>query len=253
MSSYVPVRWSFLLGLLIILLKSSYDLLTHPAVVSTAGAAAWFYLGLFTLALGIYGGAAWFLLRPTTRGQHIAAQQGTICGLLCGGVWLLEVLVANSVIGWVAALNPILYYGLTFTGYLLPGLAALLAARRAGLFSAGVRAGLLTGMFGGLLLFLATIFLLTPLWTDAGLHDPQTIAEFQHSGLPDLQTFLIGDALAGMVAHLWIGLITGLVLGAAGGGVGHLLAPAQPSAPGEDTPGRDSSLMCSEVAYVQNR
>ena len=107
----------------------------------------------------------------------------------------------------------------------LPGLAGLLAARQAGRvgagpFKAGVQAGLLCGACGGLGIFLAS-FVLSGLLIPAGHLDPQTVREFQRSGLPDLNTYIVSDYLAGMIAHLWIGLITGLLLGALGSLVGH--------------------------------
>ncbi len=73
------------------------------------------------------------------------------------------------------------------------------------------------------MIFLASIVPST-LLLQAGQYDPQTIREFQHSGPPDLKTYIVGDHLAGMIAHLWIGLLTGLVLGIIGDLIGKVVA-----------------------------
>jgi hypothetical protein len=59
-----------------------------------------------------------------------------------------------------------------------------------------------------------------PLFLSVGLHDPQFICAFERSGLPDLTTYLVGDTLAGLIVHLWLGLLTGFFLGLGGGALG---------------------------------
>jgi hypothetical protein len=219
----VLVRWFFLIGLLLVVGKISFDLLTHPAVVTTAGAQAPVYSLLLVFALLIYGWFALFRTRDATASEHIVLRQGSIFGLLCGGVWILELLTANLLGPHLGSLNLVLYYGFVFLAYLLPGLAGLRASWRAGRLGSGLEAGLLCGMFGGLMIFLAAI-IIPPLFLGTGPSDPQTIREFQHSGLPDITTFLVGDFLAGLIAHLWLGLLTGLGLGMVGGVLGKVLA-----------------------------
>jgi hypothetical protein len=106
---------------------------------------------------------------------------------------------------------------------LMPGLAGLVAARRAGRLANGLRAGLLCGMLGALSIFLMA-WALSALLLPAGAHDPQTVQEFQRSGQPDLTTYMVSDYLAGMIVHLWIGLISGLGLGTLGGLIGQAWA-----------------------------
>ena len=69
------------------------------------------------------------------------------------------------------------------------------------------------------MIFLASL-VLSAFLLQVGQHDPQTIHEFQRSGLPDITTYIVGDYLAGMIAHLWIGLMTGSFLGVLGGVIG---------------------------------
>ena len=126
-------------------------------------------------------------------------------------------------------LHAVPYYSLTLIACGLPGVAGLLAGRRAGQFRAGLQAGLLTGMSGSLLLLLAAIVAPSILSGITGQADTQTLREFQRSGLPDLQTFLVSDFLAAMIAHLWIGLLTGLGLGAIGSALGAALAVPDPA------------------------
>jgi hypothetical protein len=178
----ILVRWFLLVSLCLVVLDLSIDLITHPAVVTTAGIQLPIYFLLFALAILIYGWFALFRTRAASADERIALQRGTFWGLLCGGVWIIELLVANLLgpqLGW---LNLVLYYGSARTGYLLPGLAGLLAAWESGRIKSGLQAALLTGIFGGLMIFLASIALF-PLFQ--GAPDPQTIREFQHSGLPN--------------------------------------------------------------------
>ncbi len=154
---------------------------------------------------------------------------GAIVGLLCASAWILEILVADVWGADLGSLHHLLYYGSILLAALLPGVAGLLAAWRTGRMLSGFQAGLLAGICGGLVLFLAVTGPLSILLSDAGLHDPQSISEFQRSGLPDMQTFLVGDYLAAMIAHLWIGLLTGFVLGAIGGALGGVAGPRSTS------------------------
>jgi hypothetical protein len=177
------------------------------------------YLLLLVAALLIYGWVALFRTHGATASGRIVLQEGSIFGLLCGGVWILELLTANVLGPHLGSLNLVLSYSFVFLAYLLPGLAGLRAAFRAGRLGSGLEAGLLCGMCGGLMIFLAAI-IIPALFLGTGPSDPQTIREFQHSGLPDITTFLVGDFLAGLIAHLWIGLLTGLGLGVIGGVLG---------------------------------
>jgi hypothetical protein len=222
-AAYVSVRWLLLGSLVLLSVAVGAALSIYPAVVTTARSAALVYVALFALAILVYGWVVLALTRITTAEERIVMQHGIWWGLLCGGVWMIELIVANLLALQPGGLHLLLYYGSTSVAMLLPGLAALLAAQRAGRFGVGLQAGLLCGMCGAIGIFLATIAL-APLLLAAGPHDPQTLREFQRSALPDLTTFMVGDYLAGMIAHLWIGLITGLVLGVVGGTIGKALA-----------------------------
>lgn len=230
---HLLVRRLFLTGLVLALLEVAYDLLGHPAVAT--GSDAMLYLALFALAVCIY---SWFAIFQT-RGEpedgsedarednernRLALRYGTIFGLVCGGVWILEVLVANVWGPGLSDLNITIYYGSTLVALFLPGGVGVLVGWRTGWVRAGLKAGLVTGMLGGLILFLAVIVPLSVLLLEAGQHDPQSISEFHKSGLPDLPTFIVGDYLAAMTVHLWIGLVSGLILGALGGLVGKELS-----------------------------
>jgi hypothetical protein len=219
----VSVRWLLLGSLLLLVVVVGAALSVFPAIVITDPSAALVYLSLFALAILIYGWVVLVHIHAATDAERIAMQHGIWWGLLCGGVWIVELIVANLLGPQGGRLQLLLYYGSTWVAMLLPGLAALLAAQRAGRFGAGLQAGLLCGMCGAITIFLATIAL-APLLLAAGLHDPQTMREFGRSGLPDLTTFMVGDYLAGMIMHLWIGLITGLLLGMFGGATGKTLA-----------------------------
>lgn len=227
MAPHLPIlmRWSLITALLLVIFTVTRELISSPTIVSTAGAQAPVYLILFVLASLIYGWFALFRTRAATPEARVALQTGTLWGLLCAAAWVIELLAANVI---NPGLNPdplyfVLYYGSTLAGFLLPGLAAFLAAVRSRQIVPGIQAGVLCGMMGALAIFLCT-FLFSALFVQAGQYDPQTIREFERSGLPDLKTYLVGDYLAGMIAHLWIGLITGFFLGLPASLMGKTLA-----------------------------
>ncbi|WP_220198807.1 hypothetical protein [Ktedonospora formicarum] len=177
------------------------------------------YLLLAVLALLIYGWFALFLTRRGTTDERVALHQGLVWGLLCGGAWAIELLVANLPLVPSKQLTFVLYESMAWLGFLLPMLPSLLAGWQTKRIGPGLQAGVLCGMLGGLIIFF-TWLLFSALLFQAGLRDPQTIAEFRHSGLSDITTYMISDWLAALIGHLWIGLITGLLLGILGGAVG---------------------------------
>jgi hypothetical protein len=214
------IRWFFCISLTLVVLKVGADLLAFPGVVSAADAQALIYLGLFALALLLYAGFALVWVRDAAS-QAIALQQGTVWGCLCGAAWMIELSVAN--LGWMVPqlswLFGLLYAGSASLGFLLPGVAGLWAAWRARQLRAGIEAGLLCGMLAGLVLFL-TYSALSTLLLQVGQQDPQIVREFQRSGWTDLPTYIVGDYLAAMVAHLWIGLLSGVGFGVLGSSLG---------------------------------
>ena len=103
------------------------------------------------------------------------------------------------------------------------GRAAALRFRQAGpAWQAGLFSGLISGLF---LHVFAVIMTLATLPILASRSDYQ--AQFAHSHAPDMATFLVGDILAAVAAHLVINLVVGL----AGAGLGVLIArTTQPAA-----------------------
>lgn len=220
----------YLSGIGLIVLKVASDLLAYPAALTGEEPQALIALVLLGFALLLYGWIASGRPHLDSASMPIALRLGITLGLLCGTAWVLELGIAN-----LNLLDPahdrlvqVLYFGTTATGMLLPALAALLTARQTRQVRAGIVAGLRCGTLGGLLIFLAYTAMAT-LLLRAGQHDPQTLREFQRSGLSDLPTFMVGDYLAAMIAHLWIGLITGVVGGAVGGLFGQIM-PRPPGA-----------------------
>jgi len=214
------IRWFFAISLTLVALKVCADLLAFPGVVSATRLPALIYLGLFVVALLLYAG---FALRwvGDTAAQAIALQQGAVWGCMCGAAWMIELSVAN--LGWLVphlgGLFGLLYAGSASLGFVLPGMAGLGAAWQTRQLRVGIEAGALCGMLAGLVLFLS-YSALSGLLLQVGQHDPQIVREFQRSGIPNLPTYIVGDYLAAMIAHLWIGLLTGVGFGALGSSLG---------------------------------
>src|SRR5262245_15038713 len=91
----VSVRWLLLGSLVLLVVAVGAALSVFPAVITTAPSAALVYLGLFALAILLYGWVTLTRTRTSTAEERVAVRQGTNCGLLCGGVWTIELIVAN--------------------------------------------------------------------------------------------------------------------------------------------------------------
>jgi hypothetical protein len=219
----ILVRWFIVGSLLLLVSELLIAMIKHPLVITTAGTTGAVYLVLFVSAVLIYGWFALYMMSPATPAERVALGEGTRWGALCGLAWAIEVLVANYPIFRSERLTFLLYESTALAGFLLPALPGLLATRRTKRIESGLRAGLLCGLLGGLMIFLASL-IFSAFIRKAGYNDPQTIAEFQRSGVPDLATYKVGDYLAGLTGHLWIGVITGSVLGVLGGTLGKLVA-----------------------------
>ena len=155
---YALFRWLFMLGLLFLVLRSALAIITHPSVITTAGSTAVIYLALFVVAVIFYSWWFLFRIRGTTPSERLTTRQGNTSGLLGGGIWILEVVVANVISTRLGAFQAPLYAGLVLAGYFLPIVAALLTTRETGQIRWGVQAGLLTGMIGGLSSFSSRFF-----------------------------------------------------------------------------------------------
>ena len=108
-------------------------------------------------------------------------------------------------------------YGLLFLLYVLAGLRG---AQQTGQVRAGVRVAVWSGMISSLIAFNFAL-LLNYFFMDKFLQHPLLYDDFIRSGMSDLTAFTIQDTLGGGGAHL---LLLGIVLAAALGAVGGLLA-----------------------------
>jgi hypothetical protein len=95
----------------------------------------------------------------------------------------------------------------------------VVAALRTGRADAAWRAGLFSGLASGVIVYaFAVIMTLSTLPVLGSRSDYQ--AQFAHSHALNMPTFLVGDILAAVAAHLLINLLLGL----AGGGIGAVAA-----------------------------
>jgi hypothetical protein len=164
-------------------------------------------------------GYTWMALVPpqaATSQPVVVRRYGLVGGLVVGGL---------PVVGSAAAEFG---YGKPLAGWswLAAAVAAVaagaLAARATGAARAGLQAGLWLGLVGAL-----TLFVVGMLGTYAAAAagrliptDAYTIRAFQHSGLADLTTYVVGDNLGGSIMLLlWIPLL-GVGVGAVGGALG---------------------------------
>ena len=125
-----------------------------------------------------------------------------------------------------------LFYLLAVLVTLAAGPVSALADRTAG---AALRTGMFAGLASGLLVFcFGTVMTLSTLHILASRSDYQH--QYATSGAPDMNTFLVGDILTAVTAHLGINLILGLV----GGGIGTLISRSRHTGPDNQPDGRPS-------------
>jgi hypothetical protein len=231
----VLLRWSMLGCVLLFLAMVAVEVVTHPQVLATAGATGTAYAVLLVTACAIYTWFAWSQTRPVTSSRLISVRHGTTWGLLCGLAWAMEFWVANHPSFYLGQLARFLYRSTALCGSLLPVVPALLTGWQTRRVGPSLLAGLFCGMIGGLTIFLAALAF-TFFFPRALYEDPQMIAEFERSGLPDMETYVVGDMMAALIAHLWIGLMTGSVLGLIGGVAETLIAPRTLLGPVQEGP-----------------
>jgi hypothetical protein len=207
-----------LAGILVAAIVVAVALLRYPAVVRLPGAGPVLTVTVIML-LGYAAGGAWALRHPSP-GHGVALAWGTLGGAMwsaeiwCGGPAKLS----HSLEQALGALFVLLALAATVTG----GIRAAVRFRRAG---PAWQAGLFTGLISGLLVYIFAVDMtLGTLPILASRGDYQ--AQFAHSHAPDIATFLVGDILAAVAAHLVINLVVGL----AGAGLGVLIVrAAQPT------------------------
>ena len=188
--------------------------LRYPAIVRLPGAGPVLAVTVITL-LGYAAGGAWALRHPSP-GHGVALVWGTLGGAMwsaeiwCGGPAKLSHPLEQA----LGALFVVLALAATVSG----GVRAALRFRQAG---PAWQAGLFSGLISGLFVYVfAVIMTLATLPILASRSDYQ--AQYAHSHAPDMATYLVGDILAAVAAHLVINLVVGL----AGGGLGVLIVRA---------------------------
>lgn len=183
-----------------------------PALFRLSGADVVLALTV-ALLLGYAACGGWALLRPS-NGQRT----GLVWGAVAGAMWSAEIWCG----GPAKLSNPAeKAFGATFL--LLAVAATITAGAGAGIRSGRVRsawqAGLFCGLVSGVIVYaFGVIMTLSTLPILASRSDYQ--AQFATSHAPDMNTYLVGDILTAVAAHLAINLVLGL----AGGGIGALTA-----------------------------
>jgi hypothetical protein len=188
--------------------------LRYPAVLGLPGSTV--VLALTVAALLGYAGCGAWALRHPAAGQRT----GLAWGALGAAMWAGEIWAGGPAKLSHAAAQ---VTGLTFLLLAVAGtvVAGILAAARLRTVRGAWQAGLFAGLVSGVAVFAFGVTMtLATLPALASRADYQ--AQFAHSRAPDIATYLVGDILAAVSAHL----IINLVLGLTGGGLGALMARA---------------------------
>lgn len=222
--AHVLARWALMGAILLVLVVVIVESVRFPGIL-TPPPVATFYLIVFALTLIAYAASAFIATSARPPAADVALVHALRWGAVTGALWWIELLEANvwRLPGlWLT----LLYFGPAIAACIVPGIAAVLTVRQTGELRSGVAAGMWSGMVGGLLTFLGGTAILW-VFNASFLHDPQNMREFLRSyaqGLaPDLQTYVVGDLLAGLIAHL---ALIGIALGALAGTVGAIIGQA---------------------------
>ena len=191
--------------------------LRYPHLSQLPGASAVLAFTVVTL-LG-YAACGIWALRSPSPGQGT----GLAWGALGAAMWSAEI--------WAGGPAKLSYSaehaaGLTFVLLALAATvtAGILAAIRLRTVRAAWQAGLFSGLVSGIIVYaFAVIMTLSSLPILASRSDYR--AQFAHSHAPNIATFLVGDILGAVAAHLIINLVAGLI----GGGLGVLITRARPA------------------------
>jgi hypothetical protein len=180
--------------------------LRYPAIFRLSGAGA--VIAFTAVMLSGYAACgAWGLRRPSD-----GHRTGLLWGAVAGAMWSAEIWcggparlphAAEKALGAAFALLAVIA---TATAGVRAARAGRAAAWQAGLFS-GLISGVVVYAFGVIMTLSAL-----PILGSRGDY----LAEFARSQAPNMATFLVGDILAAVAAHLLINLALGLV----GGGIG---------------------------------
>jgi len=188
--------------------------LRYPAILRLPGAGV--VLAVTVVALLGYAGCGAWALRHPSAGQRT----GLAWGALGAAMWSAEI--------WAGGPAKLSHPAEQVTGltFLLLAVAAtvaagILAAARVRTARAAWQAGLFGRLVSGIAVYaFGVIMTLSTLPILASRTDYQV--QFAHSRAPDIATYLVGDILAAVSAHLIINLFLGLI----GGGLGALIARA---------------------------
>ena len=191
----------------------------YPAVVHLDGSRP--LLAALVVGLGAAVGVAVTALVVRAPLVRTAARLGGRWGAVFGGLWVVEMTVANEWYGrgtWL--LVP--YFGSIVGVWSLNVLAGALTAYRYRRIAAGVLVGLWAGLVSGLV-GLATMQLQVLLTLPVLRADPQNIAEAQRTHT-DLTTYIVGEQVAAGISHLVVvGMIVGTALATLGAVVGRAI------------------------------
>ena len=191
----------------------------YPAIFQLSGAGV--VLAFTVIMLLAYAACAVWALRNPSPGQGT----GLAWGALGAAMWSAEI--------WAGGPAKLSYSAEQATGliFVLLALAAtitagILAAVRIRTARAAWQAGLFSGLVSGIAVYaFGIIMTLSTLPILASRSDYR--AQFAHSHAPNIATYLVGDILAGVGAHLLINLVAGLI----GGFLGALIARRPGTAP----------------------
>lgn len=204
-------------GAIAVLLVVLYSLARYPAINDHSAGTVVFGLMVIGLALFYAAFGLWWTRLPSAVHQTVM-QLGMVFGLLCGGLWIIE-LVAGNLMDSTSPAVQLLYRGSTIAVLIVSGIAGYVVARRTNNLSDSVLAGLWNGMISGLITFLALMFI-TFAFQGSLQANPDTVREVMRGGVSDFASATVSDSLAGAINHLWIGPLIGVICGGIGGAVG---------------------------------
>jgi hypothetical protein len=176
----------------------AFGLARYPGLRDNA--ATWPVVAAYIALLAGYGGLALVLSRRSGINPTAARRVGLVTGVSTGASWFA---VWQSI-----SFLPI------FAALLAPIAAATWLAWTRRSMAAGAWAALWAGLFGGLVFFLGAS--VASYLSDGRPYDRYVIAEYHHSGAPNLATYVVGDNLSGAIVMLLALPVFAVAFGALG-------------------------------------
>lgn len=209
--SNLRLRQIFISAVIVIGMLIGYGTIRFPRIISEAGILS---LLMTVFMLLIYSAAAIWVTHQPTQVRSSALKSGTLCGLLIGTIFIIDISVENfaDIDQQAMTLSTL---GFMLIIFLLFAYAGWHGAKESNQLPLGILTSIWSAMIG-VLIALVFGFLINFLFTQRLEQNLQVSVEYLRSASHDLETFTFWNTLDSASSHLLEAPIIAVVLGTLG-------------------------------------